>query len=153
MSEIVDCMSWVVRKTFWSLGIFLLFLLKRFADLLGLIFNLLACCTIVRLPAMIHYFMNMLEWEWEQWWYTGLVQVFIFLSDIPFMLMGLIVFATLIRIYPMCKELSEEHKGFVRSSELFYSGCHMRGIVAKHFATLAIDLLCIPSALVVLLSW
>ena len=152
MSEVVDCIAWIVRKTFWSLGVLLQFLGLRLLDLLGLIFNLLACCTVVRLPHMVCQFMNMDNfWEWRSF---GLIQLGIFLSDIPIFIMGIFVLVTIFRVKPCYDELTDNWEGWMAdSASIYYSGWKLRKIIAKNFFKSFIDLFCLPLALVLLLSW
>ena len=151
MSEVVDCIAWIVRKTFWSLGVLLKFLGLRLLDLLGLIFNLLACCTLVRLPHMIGQFMLMDNfWRWR---IDGLIQLGIFLSDIPIFIMFLFVLITIFRVKPCCNELSANWEGWMLDDDTYYSGWKLRKIIAKNFFKSFIDLFCLPIALMLLLSW
>lgn len=150
MSEIVDCIAFIIRKTCWSLYVFFKFLLLRLLDLLGLIFNVAACCTIIRLPFMIAHFVNM--HSFADWRLYGLIQLIIFITDLPIILMALVVFVTLIRVYPCCKDLKETWDGW-KFYDLYYTGFGIRLVVMQHFFTLFIDVFCIPSAVIVLLSW
>ena len=151
MSEVVDCIAWIVRKTFWSLGVLLKFLGLRLLDLLGLIFNLLACCTVVRLPHMVAQFRIMKNmWEWR---YAGLAQVFIFLSDIPVFIMAVFILITIWRVQPCYVELKEKWRGWKVISDVYYSGWALRKIVVKNFFKSFIDLFCLPLALVIVMSW
>ena len=151
MSEIIDCISFIVRKLCWSLAVFFKFLLLRFVDLLGLFFNILACATLVRLPFMIAQFANMdsiMDFR-----YVGLVQFLIFLMDIPIFIMGVIILLTLWRIYPCISEIKEEWKGKFKYAEIYFTGFKVRKVIVKHFFTLFIDAFCVPSAIICLLSW
>ena len=151
MSEIIDCISFIVRKLCWSLAVFFKFLLLRFLDLLGLFFNILACATLVRLPFMIAHFANMdgiIEFR-----YVGLVQFLIFLMDIPIFIMGVIIVLTLWRIYPCILEIKENWKGKADYSGIYFTGFKVRKVIVKHFFTLFIDAFCVPSAIICLLSW
>ena len=152
MSEVVDCIAWIVRKTFWSLGVLLKFLGLRLLDLLGLIFNLLACCTLVRLPHMIVQFRMMSNmWEWR---FVGLAQLAFFLSDIPIAIMGVFVLLTMWRVPACLSELKKAWSGWVvSSSDLCYSGWKLRTIIIKNFFKSFIDLFCLPLALVLIVSW
>ena len=151
MSEIIDCMSFIVRKLCWSLAVFFKFLLLRLLDLLGLFFNILACATFVRLPFMVAQFVNMdgiVEFR-----YVGLVQFLIFLIDIPIFIMGVVILLTLWRIYPCILEIREKWKGKIKYAEIYFTGFKVRKVIVKHFFTLFIDAFCVPSAIICLLSW
>ena len=153
MSEIVDCISWIVQKTCWSFYVFLKFMLLRFLDLLGLVFNIAACLTIVRLPCMIRQFSSM---DLEEWRYVGLLQLLIFIFDIPVMIAAAILILTVYRMFPLCKELKEEDCEWdfnKKEGELYYAGCKPRWIILKHFFFLLVDALFIPAILICLLSW
>lgn len=158
MSEIVECISFIVQKTCWSLGIFAVFVAKRLADLFGLMFNILACLTIIRLPCMCMQFGSM-ESMW-QWRYIGFVHFMFFLIDIPFILMGLfmIVITCGFILIPFFKDVKKEH---ITMSELIgpVSGIfclnlfQIHLLVASYFFRFICDILCIPMAVVCLLSW
>ena len=154
MTEIVDCIAWVVRKTFWSLGVFLKFLFLRLLDLLGLIFNILACCTIIRLPSMIKAFNDMDKmWEWRV---MGFLHILLFILDIPVIIMALFIFATLIRVYPMLRDMNENNVCSDMSSEWErngFLGFKVRGYILKHFVIVFVDLFCLLFVVVCLLSW
>ena len=154
MSEIIDCISWIVQKTCWSFYVFLKFLLLRFLDLLGLIFNVAACLTIIRFPMMIRQFADMDDLE--EWRYVGLVQFLIFIVDIPVMIAAAILVLTVFRMFPLCKELKENNCEWdisKQSHEIYFSGFKTRKIIMKQFFLLLVDLLFIPAALLCLLSW
>ena len=157
MSEIVDCIAFIVRKSCWSLYVCAKFISLRLLDLLGLVFNILACLTIVRLPCMIKVFVNMDSmWDWRL---HGLVQFLIFISDIPFLLMGLflVVFTLGIVLVPLSARIREKNIKWDCSGEnnhnFYYSGFELRMIVASYFFRLLCDVLCIPLALICLCSW
>lgn len=154
MSEIVDCIAWIVQKTCYSFYIFLKFILLRLLDLLGLIFNIAACLTIVRLPPMFLQLAN-LE-DLEEWRYVGLVQLLIFISDIPVMIAGIFLLLTVYRMFPVIRELKEKNCKWdvsTKQGEIYYSGWKPRKIILKHFSLLVIDTLFIPAALLCLCSW
>ena len=158
MSEIVECIAFVVQKTCWSLGVFAVFVTKRLADLFGLMFNILACLTIIRLPCMCMQLGSMKSmWEWRC---MGLVHFLFFLVDIPFILMGLlmIVITCGFILIPFFKDVKKEH---ITMSELMepVSGIfclnlfQIHVLVASYFFRFICDILCIPMAVVCLLSW
>ena len=157
MSEIVDCIAFIVRKACWSFYVCAKFVTLRVLDLLGLVFNILACLTIIRLPAMIKHFSDMDSMT--EWRSDGFVQIMIFLSDIPFMLMFLILafgsFGLLLR--PLYKNIKEEDVVWDFSDEssnrFFYGGFHLRRIIAVHFFRMLCDVFCVPLALICLCSW
>ena len=158
MSEIVECIAFVAQKTCWSLGVFAVFVTKRLADLFGLMFNILACLTIIRLPCMCMQLGSMKSmWEWRC---MGLVHFLFFLVDIPFILMGLlmIVITCGFILIPFFKDVKKEH---ITMSELMepVSGIfclnlfQIHVLVASYFFRFICDILCIPMAVVCLLSW
>ena len=154
MSEIVDCISWIVQKTCYSFYIFLKFILLRFLDLLGLVFNILACLTIIRFPPMICQFSNLKDLK--EWRYIGLVQFLIFISDIPVMIAGVILVLTVYRLFPLSKELTKRNCRLdinKQSGGIYYAGWKPRKIILKHFALLVIDALFIPAGILCICSW
>lgn len=157
MSEIVDCIAYVVRKSCWSLGVFALFVAKRLADLFGLIFSVLACLTIIRLPYMVLQFINMDEW-WK-WYCVGFVQFIFFLIDIPFILMGLfmILFTCGFILIPVIREIRDDVdiEDLSRDTQGIYgfSAFQLHGIIGKNFFRLICDILCAPLAVICFFSW
>ena len=156
MSEIVDCIAWIVRKTCWSCYIFFKFIFLRFLDLLGLIFNILACLTVIRLPCMIRQFLTMTKLT--HWRVVGLVQLLIFFQDIPFLLMGaaVILFTLGLVCIPMAQDIREKSikcDYTHQNGMFFYGGFKLRSLVANYFFKHVSGLLCIPLLLVTLLTW
>lgn len=157
MSEIVDCIAWIVRKTCWTFYVFCEFVFLRILDLFGLIFNVLACFTVIRLPCMIRQF-RMME-KIAEWRYVGFVQLVIFVMDIPFILMGLtvIVFSFGLVSFRMTRDIKEKRikcdYTHQNSSGIFYGGFKLRKLVATYFFKHMSGLLCIPLLLITLLSW
>ena len=154
MSEVVDFIAWVVQKLCYSFYVFLEFILLRILDLLGLVFNIIACLTIVRFPLMVLQFSE-LE-DLAEWRYVGLLHILIFISDIPAMIGGLIVLLTLYRVVPLCKDLKEngcQWDSSKKMGDIYYSGWKPRKIILKHFAWVIFDVLFIPFSLVCLCSW
>lgn len=157
MSEIVECIAFVVQKTCWSLGVFAVFVAKRMADLFGLIFNILACLTIIRLPCMCMQFSNI---SWWQWRYIGFVHFVFFLIDIPFILMGLfMIIITFGFIFiPFFNDLKEDRitfKGLMGPEYGIYccASFQIHALVASYFFRFLCDVLCFPMAIICLLSW
>lgn len=157
MSEIVDCIAYVVQKTCWSLGVFALFVAKRIADLFGLIFNILACLTIVRLPYMVLQFIDMDEW-WK-WRCIGLLQFIFFLVDVPFILMAffMILFTGGFILIPVTREIKEDvdMEDLTKSEHGIYglAAFQLHAIIGKNFFRLICDILCVPLAVVCFFSW
>ena len=157
MSEIVDCIAYVVQKTCWSLGVFALFVAKRFADLFGLIFNILACLTIVRLPYMMMQFFHMDSMA--EWRYVGLVHFLCFLVDIPFILMLLfmILFTGGFILIPLIHEIKEDVElDDLRACQggIYGLGAFaLHAIIGKNFFRLICDVLCVPLAIICFFSW
>lgn len=158
MSEIVECITFVVQKTCWSLGVFAVFMAKRIADLFGLIFNILACLTIVRLPCMVMQFSSMDSWS--QWRYIGFVHFVFFLIDIPFILMGLFMIMItfgfiLIPFFHDVKEEGITWKDLTGPDHGIYclGSFQLHALVASYFFRFICDVLCVPLAIVCVLSW
>ena len=119
MTEIIEFIAWVVRKTFWSFAVFVAFiahalsvsakfLLWRLFDVFCLFFHVVACCTIVRLPSMILlYTETSAQRDWTTKRLFGFTQTLIFLMDVPIACSAVFVFATLIRYRNMLEELSQ----------------------------------------------
>lgn len=158
MSEIVECISWIVSKTCWSLGVFALFVAKRMADLFGLMFNILACLTIVRLPCMCMQFSNMDSW-WD-WRVNGFVHFAFFLIDIPFILMGLfMIFITCgLILIPFFNDMKQENISFSTLKGPDHgiyclNAFQLHLLVGLYFFRFICDVLCIPLAVICVLSW
>ena len=158
MSEIVECISWIVSKTCWSLGVFALFVAKRMADLFGLIFNILACLTIVRLPCMCMQFSNMDSW-WD-WRVNGFVHFAFFLIDIPFILMGLfmILITCGLILIPFFNDMKQENISFStlkgpNNGIYCLNAFRLHLLVGLYFFRFICDVLCIPLAVICVLSW
>ena len=75
-SEITDCVSFIVRKVFWSLSVASIFIGKRILDVLGLLFFVLACLTLIRFPCMLRQIPHL---TFNSWRYIGLLQFLIFI--------------------------------------------------------------------------
>lgn len=158
MSEIVECIAFVVQKTCWSLGIFAVFVAKRIADLFGLIFNILACLTIIRLPCMWMQFSAMDSfWEWR---FIGFVHFIFFLIDIPFILMGtfMIIITCGLILIPFYKDIKKDRITLteLRKPKFGIYGLNLFQIhllVASYFFRFICDVLCIPLAVICILSW
>ncbi|XP_001625228.2 uncharacterized protein LOC5504324 isoform X2 [Nematostella vectensis] len=156
MSEIIDCMVWVVQKTCWSMWKFTEFLGLRILDLFGLIFNTLACLTVIRLPCMVRQFAEMDSmWEWRS---IGFLQFFIFLIDIPVIIMGLISIAITfgVILIPFFIKLNEEDVKCdycTKKGNLYFGGFKLRGIVISYFFRLMCDIFCLPLGLICFFSW
>ena len=154
MAEIVDFIAWIVQKTCFSLYIFLEFIFLRLLDLLGLVFNIIACLTIIRLPPMILQLSNLDGLA--EWRYIGFLHCLIFISDIPAMIGSVVLFVTVYRVFPLYQELKEKNCQWDTSVEkngIYYSGWKPRKVILKHFALLIIDAMFIPAGLICLCSW
>ncbi|XP_031568248.1 uncharacterized protein LOC116302959 [Actinia tenebrosa] len=156
MSEIIDCMVFIVQKTCWSLWKFTEFVGKRILDLLGLVFNILACLTVIRLPCMIQQFLHMEDIS--QWRYVGFVQLIIFIMDIPVIIMGLIslVLTMGFVLIPFLRKVKK--KGVKcdythQDDDIFFGGFMLRKIVVGYFVRVMCDIFCIPLGLICLCSW
>ena len=146
---IVSCISYVIKKTCITLGKLLQFLGLRFLDLMGLIFNILAFCTIIRIPGLIDVLVNdggKFKWRWK---YAGIWQLAVFILDIP--LLMIIPFYLLCpwRIWMVITKAIEK-KEF---DELRWEGWAIRARIYKHFVLLLFDMLSIPFAICLALSW
>lgn len=158
MSEIVECIAYVVRKTCWSLGVFAVFVAKRVADLFGLIFNILACLTIIRLPCMCMQFSKMDSLS--EWRYIGFVHFMFFLIDIPFILMGLFMITITLGLIliPFFNDLKKDGVTLTYLSEPLggiycFGSFDIHILIASYFFRFISDVLCIPMAVICVLSW
>ena len=156
MTEIIDFIAYVVRKTFWSFAIFTGFLALavkfatkfifwRICDLTGLFFHLFACCTLIRLPAMITlYTAEPPRTSWPNARWFGLFQTCILLLDIPVAVMALCVFASVIRVRSMLEELMSDRvitdmKNKWRND--CFTGLLVRRVICKHFGLVFVDVM------------
>lgn len=156
MSEIIDCMVFIVQKTCWSLWKFVEFIGLRILDLLGLIFNVLACATIIRLPCMIRQLID-LE-SMAEWRYVGLVHLLIFLMDVPVIIMGLITLILTLGLItiPFIKKIKRKKVKcdytHVKHG-IYFGGFKLRKIVVTYFVRVICDMFCIPLGFLCLCSW
>ena len=157
MSEIVDCIAWIVRKTCWTFYVFCEFIFLRILDLLGLFFNILACLTIIRLPCMIRQFAimeTMVEWR-----SVGFIHCLIFLMDIPiiFMAFGALAFSLGIVYFPMKREIEVKSikcdYTYKNDNGIYFGGFKLRKLVVRYFFMHLTGMLCIPMLVFTLLSW
>ena len=91
-----------------------------------------------------------------EWRYVGLIQLLIFIVDIPVMVALIILTLTIWRMCPLVKELKEEGCEFDFQSktwDIYYSGCEERGIILKHFFLLFVDILFVPAGVLCFFSW
>ena len=157
MSEIVDCIAWVVQKTCWTFYVFCEFVFLRILDLFGLLFNILACMTIIRLPCMIRQFVVMKSMS--DWRLAGFIQCLIFIMDIPiiFMAFGALIFSFGLVYFPMKREIEEKRikcdYRYKNSRGIYFGGFKLRKLVVRYFFKHLTGLLCIPLLLLTLLSW
>ena len=157
MSEIVDCIAWIVEKTCWTFYVFCEFIFLRILDLLGLFFNILACLTIIRLPCMVKQFAIMESMT--DWRLVGFIHCMIFLMDIPFIFMALalILLSLGVICVPMQREIAEKNMKWDytnrNESNLYFGGFKLRMLVGRYFFKHLSGLLCIPLLLLTLLSW
>ena len=157
MSEIVDCIAWIVQKTCWTFYKFCEFIFLRILDLLGLFFNVAACLTIIRLPCMIKQFSIMKTMA--DWRLVGFVQCLIFLMDIPviFMAFAVLIFSMGIVYFPMKKEIQEKmikcDYTYKNESNIYFGGFKLRKLVARYFFKHLTGMLCVPMLVLTLLSW
>lgn len=97
--------------------------------------------------------------KWWEWRLVGLFQFFIFLADLPVFVMLIFIFCTLVRIYPLHKELTEElqykkiSEKYSSSDTFVYSGFKIRAIIIKQFIIVFVDLFCIIFVFFLLISW
>lgn len=156
---IIQALSEIAAKAFQTSTIFMNFVMLRVLDLISLIFNLLAICTIVRIPAIFYVIKMKLNQsphvivEWINLWrLMGLFQVIIFIIDVPFMIMALplgIFFWRAILLY-------KEHGPVTIDDEnLFwgFEGLRLRKLIWKHFCLLCTDFFFLPFSFCLLISW
>ncbi len=157
MSEIVDCIAWIVQKTCWTFYVFCEFIFLRILDILGLFFNVLACLTIIRLPCMIRQFSimeNMADWR-----SVGFIHCLIFLMDIPiiFMAFAVLVLSLGIVYFPMKREIEEKRikcdYTYKNDNNIYFGGFKLRKLIVRYFFKHLTGLLCIPMLLLTLGSW
>ena len=146
---VIACVSYVVKKTCITLGKFLEFLGERLLDLLGLAFILVACCTIIRIPGVIDGLLNgggKLRWRWK---YVGIWQLLIFILDLPLIIS--------LPFYILCPwRIYLVNAGIVKHNEFEkyrWEGWEVRGRILKHFILLLFDILSIPFAICLTVSW
>ena len=145
----ISCVSYVVRKTCITLGKFLEFLGLRLLDLIGLIFNVAAFCTVIRIPGLVDALFNdggKFKWRWK---YVGIWQLFIFIMDLPLLISLPFYVICPWRIYLVYAGIIK-HKEF---EKLRWEGWKVRKRVLKHFILLLFDLLSIPFTICLALSW
>ena len=149
---VIQCLAYVVKRTFITFGKLLEFLLRRLLDLIGLIFNLIAICTIIRAPATIYYLFFSDDFKLKyRWWYTGIWQFCVFLFDIPTILTFPFFVLCPWRIFFVVTEAREE-KDF-EWNDLAWEGCAIRLRIWKHFFFLLFDILSVPFVICLALSW
>ena len=157
-SEIIDCVGYIVRKVFWSLSVVLLFLGKRFLDLIGLLFFVLACLTVIRLPCMLRQIFHLTLRSWR---YVGFVQFLIFIMDIPIILMFavMIICSGGLILIPVYKEIKSRPTkyhcdySYRNSSGLYFGGFPLRYLVIRYFSRFVVDVLLIPAVMCLAVSW
>ncbi|XP_063691282.1 LOW QUALITY PROTEIN: uncharacterized protein LOC134823679 [Bolinopsis microptera] len=156
---VISCIRTVVVKTCSTAATLTKFTGERLLDLVGLVFNLAAICTIVRAyptVKLIWRYRDDKAWRFWVWRGGGLLQLAIFISDIPFAVMFILetVFfwrlALLIR-----KKIKKDRSWFEKYcwKDFGYIGFQIRADIFKSFLGLTTDILVIPFAITVFSSW
>ena len=156
---VISCIRTVVVKTCSTAATLVKFTGERVLDLVGLVFNLAAICTIVRAyptVKLIWHYRDDKMWRFWVWRGGGLLQLAIFISDIPFAVMLILetVFfwrlALLIR-----KKIKKDRSWFEKYcwKDFGYIGFQIRADIFKSFLGLTTDILVIPFAITVFSSW
>ena len=146
---VISCLSYVVRKTCITFGKLLEFLGLRLLDTIGLVFNVLAFCTILRIPGLIStLFAKHEKFKWT-WKYAGILQLLIFIVDIPLLISLPLFILCPWRIY-LVYTGAVKHKEF---QGLSWEGWEIRGRIWKHFILLLFDILSIPFTICLAMSW
>ena len=146
---VISCLSYVVKKTCITFGKLLQFLGLRLLDIIGLVFNVLAFCTIIRIPGLISTLVcshQKFKWKWK---YAGIVQLLIFILDIPLLISLPFFILCPWRIYRVYAG-AVKHKEFEKFS---WEGWDIRRRIWKHFIFLLFDILSIPFTICLALSW
>ena len=149
---VIQCMRYVIGKTCKTLAVLTNFLFMQLLNLLGLIFNTIAACTIVRLPGL---WIGLYRCKTSscctfsaKWKWLGIVQILIFISDIPIMLM-----LPFLCVFPWRMFLVIAGTKKWVYNEFGYEGGEIRARIIKHFVLLVFDILAIPLVILVGLSW
>ena len=161
---VIRTLAHLASRTFQTSALLIKFLTLRVIDVVCFILNVLALCTVVRIPA-IYYCLhrklissgNSTKWI-DLWQFLGLLQIGIFIVDLPFMIMAL----PLIVFFWRAALLLREHGPIVFEREgsqhrsinpWGYTGWRLRQLVWKHFCLLITDFFFIPFSFVLTLSW
>ena len=158
---VISCIRMIVVKTCSTAATLVNFTCKRILDFLGLIFNVVALCTVIRAYPLIHTLCHYSDDEkWRPWVWRGMgiLQLLIFIMDIPFAIMLLLETVFFWRLILMIKD----HRENTRSKKWFQSdlfdscgfiGIELRLDILKSFLGLLTDIFIIPFAIILFFSW
>lgn len=159
---VISCIRTIVVKSCLTFGTLLKFSGERLLDLLGLVFNLLACCTVVRayptIAVICRYCTNDDKKKWFKWVWRGigLLQIFIFILDIPIMIMFLVQTVCFWRLALLIKHKNDKHRSWYEKydfQEYGFIGWRIRVDVFNSFIGLLTDFFVIPFVIVIFCSW
>ena len=159
----------VAASTFQTSALLLKFLTFRVVDVFCMLFNVIAVCTVIRIPAIyfsvrrkLHdssgndprrfpYWINL-------WYFLGIFQIGIFIVDIPFVLMSLPLMVFFWRAVLLLREhgpikFERENSQYREMNAWGYTGWRLRKLVWKHFCLLCTDFFFIPFSISLTLSW
>ena len=156
---VISCIRTVVVKTCSTAATLAWFSVERLLDLIGLVFNLVAICTIVRAYPTIHLiwqYKDDKDWRFWTWRGAGLFQILIFISDIPFAIMLLLETIFFWRLGLLLYKKDKKNKKWFETycwRDFGYIGFEIRADIFKSFLGLMTDFLVIPFAIPVFCSW
>ena len=156
---VVSCIRAIVVKTCKTAATLAWFTVERLLDLVGLVFNLVAICTIVRAYPTIHLILGQRDNEKRKFWNwrgAGLLQIMIFISDIPFAIMlflETVFFWRLGLLFHKKKKKNRKWFDGCQWESFGYIGFKIRADIFKSFLGLLTDFLIIPFAILVFCSW
>ena len=156
---VISCIRTVVVKTCRTAGTLAWFTVQRVLDLVGLAFNLVAICTIVRAYPTVHLiwrYRDDKDWRFWTWRGAGILQILIFISDIPFAIMLLLETVFFWRLGLLLYHKEKKNKKWFEEycwRDFGYIGFEIRADILKSFLGLMTDFLIIPFAIPVFCSW
>ena len=159
----------VATSTFRTSAILVKFLTLRAVDAFCMLFNVMAVCTVIRIPALCYSTRRKLLHEtssnarrfprWiDLWHFLGIFQVGVFIVDLPFVLMSLPLVLFFWRAVLLLREhgrvkFEREGAQYNYINAWGYTGWRLRKLVWKHFCLLCTDFFFIPFSISLTLSW
>ena len=158
---VLSCIRSVVVKTCRTAATLVEFAAKRILDFIGLIFNIAALCTVVRAYPLVHMLLyHRKDKDWRPWVWRGggVLQLLIFIMDIPFAIMLFLETIFFWRLALLIKyHDSEDLNTKWYDSESFnycgFIGFNFRVDIFISFLGLITDLFVIPFAFILFFSW